>query len=94
MKIYILSCQECNGEYGTETHISAHSSLEKAKEAHLKVVEPEDIRIASIPEEPDREVPNYYNKWTHCPYKENTLRFHTGAWGYILWEIRILEVDA
>lgn len=94
MQVFILTCERCNGEYGTETHVSVHSSMEKAKEFHLTVVDQEDFKIANTPEEPGMEIPDYYNKWTdeHC-YEDNIIKFQTGNWGFVVWQIRTIEVD-
>lgn len=94
MDVFILTCEQCNGEYGEQTYCSAHSTLDKAKEQHSKVVNPKHLEIASTPEEPDRPIPEYYNTWKDAEYEPDAIKFQTGNWGFVVWQIKKLSVDS
>lgn len=81
MKMYLLTCGMCNGEYCETAHHSLHSSAELAKEAHLRLLNPEHLKGEDAG-----------NKWEPS-IGGDTEEFRTGNWGYIVWNIRPLEVD-
>ena len=80
MDIYILHCEQCNGEYGEITHESAYSSLEKAQAGQAKLVTPEALKGEGA-----------INKWQKDG--DDKWIFRTGNWGYQIWSIAWLLVD-
>lgn len=79
--VFLLTCENCNGEYGEECHYSIHQSLEGAKETHAKLINPEDLKCKDA-----------VNKWRPLLYGKNGFEFRTGNWGYVCWEIRPVKL--
>lgn len=81
--MYLLTREDCNGEFGTTGHRSLHESIDGAKAMQTKLVDPQDLKGEDA-----------INEWRPEPYDETSgaLQFRTGNWGYVCWEIRPLKV--
>lgn len=78
---YLLTCEECNGEYGVHVHWSLHSTVEGAKKFHLKHLDQEDLKGEDAS-----------NEWHPYEFDKDVLEFRTGNWGYVSWKIRTLRL--
>ena len=81
--IYLLTCDQCNGEYCETTHFSAYSSIELSKKEHWdkyldhKMLKGEDAS----------------NEWKENEFGDkDILEFRTGNWGYVVWKIRKIQL--
>lgn len=81
--MYLLTCEICNGEYGTISYRSLHSSLDGAKAIHQKVMNPEDLKGEDA-----------INEWREDQHEKGVIEFRTGNWGFVVWEIRELKLLA
>lgn len=77
-KFYLLTREQCNGEWCEASHFGLFSSVEEAKTAQAKLVTPDELKGEDA-----------INKW--CDTNEKgVIEFRTGNWGYITYEIREL----
>ncbi len=79
--LYLLTCEACNGEYGNVEHRTIHESVEGAKTLCATLVTPEDLKGEDA-----------INEWHESKYHPGELKFRTGNWGFIVWEIRPLKL--
>lgn len=79
--MYLLTREDCNGEYGTVAHRSLHGSIDGAKAVQARLVDPIDLKGEDA-----------QNEWHPYEYEKDVLQFRTGNWGYVVWEIRPLKV--
>lgn len=79
--LYLLTCEMCNGEYGSVVHRTIHESVEGAKKYHTGVLNPEDLKGEDA-----------INEWREDKNEPGTLEFRTGSWGFVVWEIRPLKL--
>ena len=75
--IYLLQCEQCNGDYCETSHWSAYNSIKQAIDAHKHLVEPKHLKGKDAT-----------NEWEEKSYEKGVLEFRTGNWGYIVWSIR------
>lgn len=91
--VFLLTREDCNGEYGTEGHCSVWTSEALAKAAHARLVRPYGKDPARVTERDPEDTADYYDKWLWSEYKRGVQEFRTGRWGYTVWTLREMPVD-
>lgn len=80
-EVYLLECEACNGEYGTNTHKSIHATKESALARFQAELDPEDLKGQDA-----------RNKWEQYSGSMNIMEFRTGNWGFVVWTLTTLPL--
>ena len=82
MNYFLLSRKECDGECCEITYYSLHSSLEAAQDKQKELLKPSHFYAKEAP-----------NEWQKSKYEDNVWEFPTGSRGWVIWEVRELELE-
>lgn len=80
-EVFILECEQCNGEYGVTVHKSVHGSRMSALSLFNKLLDPEDVKCEGAT-----------NEWREDSSDRNKDQYRTGLWGFVVWTITSLPL--